>query len=66
MGHLFSTYAKFLRKLTFYPLIRTSTSAYQGVRNVSFSESFVHVLNDLLNMGLWVCHSLLKGKIFIE
>ena len=29
-----------------YPLIRTRTSAYQGVRNVSFSENFANVLNE--------------------
>ena len=28
-----------------YPLIHTRTCAYQGVRNVSFSENFAHVLN---------------------
>ena len=27
------------------PLIRTRTSAYRGVRNVSFSENFAYVLN---------------------
>ena len=27
------------------PLIRTPTSAHQGVRNVSFSENFAYVLN---------------------
>ena len=29
-----------------YLLIRTRTSAYQGVRNVSFSEKFASVLNE--------------------
>ena len=28
-----------------YPLVRTRTSAYQGVRNVTFSENFAYVLN---------------------
>ena len=28
-----------------YPLIRTHTCAYQGVRNVSFSENFAYVLD---------------------
>ena len=32
----------------FYTLIRTRRYAYQGVRNVSFSENFAFVLNDLL------------------
>ena len=27
------------------PLIHTHTYAYQGIRNVSFSENFVYVLN---------------------
>ena len=34
-GHPLKTYAKFSEKLT----------AYQGVRNVSFSENFAYVLN---------------------
>ena len=29
----------------FYPLLDTRMSAYEGVRNVSFSESFAYVLN---------------------
>ena len=29
-----------------YPNIRTSTCAYQGVRNVSFPENFAYVLNE--------------------
>ena len=29
-----------------YPLIRTRTCAYQGVKNVSFSEDFAYVLNE--------------------
>ena len=29
-----------------YPLIRTRTCVYQGVRNVSFPESFAYVLNE--------------------
>ena len=46
-SHPLSTCAKFSEKLTFVPLplIRTRRCAYQGVRNVSFSEDFVHVLN---------------------
>ena len=43
----FSTCAKFSEKLTFLtPLIRTRTCAYQGVRNVSFSEYVAYVLNE--------------------
>ena len=45
-GPLFSTYTKFSKKTNIsYPLIRTRTCAYQEVRNVSFSENFVYVLN---------------------
>ena len=37
-----------------YPLIRTCTCAYQGVKNVSFSESFAYVLNGFpLNRYFW-------------
>ena len=40
-NHSFSSYAKFLEKLTFLtPLIRTLTFAYQGVRNVTFFGRF--------------------------
>ena len=36
---------KIIRKTNIsYPLIRTRMCAYQGVRNVSFSEIFVYVL----------------------
>ena len=50
--HPFSTYAKFSEKLTFLtPLIRTRMCAYQGVRNVSFSENFVYVLNGWTLLG---------------
>ena len=39
----FSTYVKFSEKLTF--LTPWYACAYQGVRNVSFSENFAYVLN---------------------
>ena len=44
-NHLFSAYAKFfLKKLTFItPFL---TCAYQGVRNVCFSEHFTYALNE--------------------
>ena len=42
--HSFSTFAKFTD--ISYPLIRTRTCPYQGVRNVSFSENFAYVLNE--------------------
>ena len=34
------------------PLIRTHSCAYQGVRNVSFSENFAYVLNKLSSLCL--------------
>ena len=37
-GHSFNTYAKFSEKLTY-------ACAYQGVRNVSFSENFAYLIN---------------------
>ena len=43
----FSRHAKFSEKTnTSYPLICTRTCAYQGVRNVSFSENFGKVLSE--------------------
>ena len=45
--HSFSKFAKFSEKPTFLtPLIRTRTDAYQGLRNISFSENFANVLNE--------------------
>ena len=45
--YLFSRFAKFSETFNIsYPLIRTCMSAYQGVRNVSFSEYFANVLNE--------------------
>ena len=45
--HSFSEYGKFFRKTNIsYPLIRTRTCAYQGVRNASFSENLAYVLNE--------------------
>ena len=41
-GPSFGLYAKFSEKLTFL----TRTCACQGLRNVSFSENFVCVLNE--------------------
>ena len=34
------------KTITSYPLIRKHMCAYQGVRNVNFSENFVNVLNE--------------------
>ena len=39
-GHPLSTYAKLSKKLTFL-----RTCAYQGVRNVGFSENFAYIVN---------------------
>ena len=48
-AHSFSMYVKFFEKLTFLtPLIRTGTCVYQRVRNVSFSENLMDVLNEWL------------------
>ena len=44
--HSFSTFVKFSGKLTFLPLIRTRTYAYEGVRNINFSENFANALNE--------------------
>ena len=53
MDHPFSTYAKFSEKTNIScRLIRTRTCAYQGVRNVSFSENFAFVLNKWSLMSL--------------
>ena len=42
-------FIKYVRKISLKtisnPLIRTRTCAYQGVRNVSFSENLAYVLN---------------------
>ena len=43
MDHSFKTHAKFSEKLLF--LTYTRTCAYQGVRNASFLENFLYVLN---------------------
>ena len=43
----FSKYTKLSGKLTFLtPFICTRTCAFQGVRNVSFSETFAYLLNE--------------------
>ena len=47
--HSFITCAKFPENIT-YLLIRTRTFAYQGVRNVSFSENFAYLLNEWSQM----------------
>ena len=45
--HSFSTFAKFFQKNNiYYPLICKRTCAYQGVRNVTFSENFAYVSNE--------------------
>ena len=48
-GHPLSTYAKLSEKLTFL----TPWCAYQGVRNVSFSENFA-------SRRLWLVQMILK------
>ena len=45
--HPFSTYAKCYEKLTFLPPdAQKKVCLCQGVRSVSFSESFAHVINE--------------------
>ena len=45
--HASNTYVKSSGKTNIpYPLIRTYACAYQGVRNVSFSENFASTLNE--------------------
>ena len=45
--YLISTYAKCSEKLTFLtPDTHMYVCVYQGVRNVSFSENFAHILNE--------------------
>ena len=44
--HSVSTYAKFSKKTNIsYPLMRTHTCAYQGVRKVSFLENNTYTVN---------------------
>ena len=43
--HAFSTYAKFSEKLTLTNILTLHTCASQGVRNLSYSENFVYVIN---------------------
>ena len=52
-------YAIFSGKLTFLTPIRTRTFAYQGVKNVSFSEKFAKVLNKL---SLMLCFDVFLSK----
>ena len=63
-GYPLSIYAKFSEKLTFLTPWYTHTCAYQGVRNVSFSENFPYVINGwplhafcLQNKLLFVMHA---------
>ena len=41
-GHSFSAYAQFSKK--------RGTCAYQGLRNISFSENFANALNEWYHM----------------
>ena len=57
-----------------YPLIRTRTCTYQGVRNVSFSENFAYVVNEwslfinsvgnMFPSHAFTRHSTLTGHVF--
>ena len=46
MDHSFSNYVKFSGKLTFLTPLDTHTSAYQGIKDIYFSENFAYVLNE--------------------
>ena len=51
---------KFFRKTnTSYPLVCTRMFAYEGVRNVSFSENFAYILNE------WSHTDYLLSEIFL-
>ena len=45
--HLFGTFGKFPEFNISYPLMRARACAFQGVRNVNFSENFANILNEL-------------------
>ena len=51
--HLVSS-KNYTKKLTFLTPRHTRTSAYQGLRNISFSDDFVNVQNELsANYNIW-------------
>ena len=68
---------KFFRKTnTSYPLVCTRMFAYEGVRNVSFSENFAYILNEwsphrlsvVRNLSFFACRNpikLLKSRNYI-
>ena len=62
-GHPFNTYIRkiFWKTNISYPLIRKRTCTYQGVRNVSFSENFMYVLNEWpLFYFLWPWYKIIQ------
>ena len=64
MGHSFSTDAKFFEKLwKTDALILTLICAYQGLENVSVSENFAYVLNQL-SVKLFVNQLISKSSPF--
>ena len=50
--HSFSTYAKFSENIS-YPMVRTRTCVYHGVRNISFLENCAYLINQFHN-GLFL------------
>ena len=52
-SNAYANFSKFRKTNISYPLIRSRTLVYQGVRNISFSENFAYVLNErtLINLG---------------
>ena len=65
INHLERT-QNFPKNQHFYPLIRTCTCAYQGVRNVSFPEKFAYVLNGLSFIAFLITNTNTFGHIFQE
>ena len=67
--HLFSPSAKFFRKTNIsYPMTRTRTCVYKGVRNVSFPEKFGEdevVLEEKNNEGVLLVFFNAISTIFI-
>ena len=69
-----STYAKFSRKLTFLTPWYARTCAYQGVKNLSFSENFNarkwmtpnRSILQLTNKSIIFCHLLEDGLEYIS
>ena len=63
----FRMHAKFSEKLTFLTLlIRTRTCAYQGVRNVRFSQNFAYVINGCLLIKTIIINVVFWNLLFVK